>query len=348
MDLLTIMWINVSTYLNTIQLDYNKKANMTEDKKFHCPRCGVSMSLKANMTSHLKNRTLCEAKVADITREDALKMFEVTRKLPCIECQYCKKTVTKKSYTRHLLTCRNKPSSSTTTASSSSSSTVTNDVLLERLDRIEAMFNGLQQHGSTYNTFNNVVNNTLNITIKPYGSETMTHLTSEFLSHCLHNPTKGITKLIENIHYNADVPENYNLKFKSNKNGTFEKYMDEQWIECDASNTLDELIRKGYRVLSKHYDDNYRDKPEYDEDDLKREAIEMFRFLADTTSVKYCSVKRDMRLLVKNKTVYVIAPPNNGVEPMEGDGHEDVGEGDVDQDGDVETESLVEDTTSTE
>jgi hypothetical protein len=294
------------------------------------------MSLKANMTSHLKNITLCEAKVSHITREDALKMFEVTRKLPSIECHFCKKIVTKKSYTRHLTTCRNKPSSSI-------SSTVTNDVLLERLNRIEAMFNGMQQqHSITYNTYNN---NTLNISVKPYGSETMTHLTSEFLSHCLENPSKGITKLIENIHYNADVPENYNLRFKSNKNGTFEKYMDEQWIECDSSNTLDELIRKGYRVLSKHYDDNYRGKPEYDEDDFKREAIEMFRFLADTTSLKYCSVKRDMRLLVKNKTVYVIAPPSNGGE------HDDIVEGDLDHNGYVETESLVEytmmDTTST-
>lgn len=270
------------------------------------------MSLKANLTSHLKNKTLCEAKVAEISREDALKMFETTRKLPVTECQYCQKTVTKKSYTRHLTTCRNKPSSST--GASNSNAAVNGDVILEKLNRIEAMFNSMQQ-GGTYNTYNNVVNNTLlNININPYGNETMSHLTTEFLSHCLHNPTKGITQLIENIHYNEKVPENHNIRFKSNKSNTFEKYMDEQWIECDASNTLDELIRKGYRVLSKHYDENFRGKPEYDDDDLKREAIEMFRFLADTTSLKYCSVKRDIRLLIKNKTFYVIAPPNSSNE----------------------------------
>jgi hypothetical protein len=62
--------------------------------------------------------------------------------------------------------------------------------------------------------------------------------------------------------------------------------------------------------MSKHYDENFRGKPEYDEDGMKREAIEMFRFLADKSSVKYCSVKRDIRLLIKNKTFYVIALPN--------------------------------------
>lgn len=284
------------------------------------------MNLKANITSHLKNKTLCEPKTADISREDALKMFETTRKLPIIECQYCKKIVTKKSFTRHLTTCRSKPSSST---EASSSNTVNGDVILEKLNRIEAMFSSMQQ-GGTYNTYNNVVNNTLlNISIKPYGNETMSHLTTEFLSHCLHNPTKGITQLIENIHYNENVPENHNIRFKSKKSNTFEKYTDEQWIECDASNTLDELIRKGYRVLSKHYDENFKGKPEYDDDDLKREAIEMFRFLADTTSIKYCSVKRDIRLLIKNKTFYVIAPPNLANEPTLDVGNEELVNDDV-------------------
>lgn len=280
---------------------------MTEDKKFHCPRCGTSMNLKANMTSHLRNKKLCPAKVADIPREDALKMFEVIKKLPCIECQYCKKSVTKKSYTRHLTTCRNIPSSST---SSSNEGVINADIIMEKLNRIEAMFRGIQQ-GSMINTYTNIVNNNLTINVNPYGSETLTHLTTDFLSHCLHNPTKGITKLIENIHYNDQVPENKNIRFKSNKNNTFEKYMDDQWIECDASNTLDELIRKGYRVLSKHYDETIRGKPEFDEDELKREAIEKFRFLADTNSLKYCSVKRDIRLLIKNKTFYVIVPPTS-------------------------------------
>ena len=70
---------------------------------------------------------------------------------------------------------------------------VNGDVILEKLNRLEAMFKGIQQTGS-FTTFNNIVNNTLNININSFGNESMTHLTSDFLSHCIHNPTKGITQ----------------------------------------------------------------------------------------------------------------------------------------------------------
>jgi hypothetical protein len=57
--------------------------------------------------------------------------------------------------------------------------------------------------------------------------------------------------------------------------------------------------------------DYYIENPEYYEDDIKRLAIERFRFLADTACQQYCSVKRDIRLLIKNKTAYVVASPDN-------------------------------------
>jgi hypothetical protein len=130
-----------------------------------------------------------------------------------------------------------------------------------------------------------------------YGQETIAHLTTEFLTHCLLNPTKGITQMLETIHYNADEPHNKNIRFKSSKHKTYEKYIAGQWIECDASNTLDELIRKSYRILNEHYVKNFLES-----DDTTREFIERFRFLADAKSVYYKAVKRDIRLLIKNKS----------------------------------------------
>lgn len=274
-------------------------------KKFICPRCGVECSLKANLTSHLNNKTLCEGKVSNISREDALKLFQRERKLPSVSCQYCNKIVSNKSLKRHLTICNKKPIDINNVQIDDDIETrIVNRVLEEIKDR----FTGVIQN-NTYQTINN--NTTVFVNLKTFGNEDMTHLTNDFLSHCLLNPTKGITQLIENIHYNKDVPENNNIRFKSNKNNTFEKYYESKWIECDASNTLDELIRKGYRVLSKHYADYFIDNPEYYEDNIKRLAIERFRFLADTGSQQYCSVKRDIRLLIKNKTAYVVASPDN-------------------------------------
>lgn len=287
---------------------------MADNKQFSCPRCGLQTNLKANLSIHLKSKKPCEPKLSNIAREEVLKGLKRERKLPTIECTYCNKVICKKSLVKHLTVCVNKPS---TSQNQTQPNAIDHDERDSRL--FDAFMNILQKEirelkqqltQSSAQTIHNVVNNnTINININPFGNENMTHLTSEFLSHCLLNPTKGITKLIENIHYNDDAPENKNIRFKSNKNNTFEKYLGEQWIECDASNTLDELIRKGYRVLNQHYVDNFMDNPDYD-DDIRRQSIERFRFLADTTCIQYCSVKRDIRLLIKNKTFYVIAPPD--------------------------------------
>lgn len=287
-----------------------------ERKKFTCPRCGASTDLKANLTCHLRSKTPCDTKFSSISREDVLKSLQKERKLPCVECVHCKKTVCTKSIKRHLSVCSNKPDKPQPEQSNNTGHTVEDErdsrLLNKLIDIIQREFKDLrgQALNNVYQTINNVVSNTININVNQFGNETLSHLTMDFLSHCLMNPTKGITKLIENIHYNDDVPENKNIRFKSNKNNTFEKYSDEQWIECDASNTLDELIKRGYRVLSKHYADNYMDNPEYD-DDVRRQAIEKFRFLADTSCPQYCSIKRDVRLLIKNKTCYIVAYPGS-------------------------------------
>jgi hypothetical protein len=158
---------------------------------------------------------------------------------------------------------------------------------------------------------NNVTNNIINIQLNKYGDEDISHLTHEFLSYCLLNPRKGLPNLIENIHYNKDVPCNHNLKYKSTKQNLLEKYVEEGWIDCDASNTLEELIKKGYKILNSHFAEHYMNDPTIYEDEMKQRAYERFRFLSDTTSIEYFAVKRELRLLVKNKTMFLLASPDN-------------------------------------
>jgi hypothetical protein len=184
-------------------------------------------------------------------------------------------------------------------------------LMKSRMNKLENEVKKLKSHKPSTTT-NTIItnNNNINITLNSFGQETLTHLTHDFLSHCLLNPSKGFTSLIENIHYNNDVPENRNIRCKSLKRNVFEKYIDSEWRSCDASNTLDELIRKGYRILNTHYTQHFMNDPELMEDELRQRAYERFRFLCDKTCNDYFSVKRDIRLLVKDKTMYLIAPPD--------------------------------------
>jgi hypothetical protein len=201
-----------------------------------------------------------------------------------------------------------------------STSQTPNDILVAINDKLDMLSKAIHVQNITINTTNNnnIVNthNTNNITqnINNFGNETTSHLSHEFLEHCLRNPKKGMSKLIENIHYNPDIPENHNLRCRSLKQNTFEKLVDEEWRICDASNTLDELIRKGYRILNTHYAENVQSDPTFFDDEDRVQMYERFRFLSDTSCNDYFAVKRDLRLLVKDRTMYLLASPETKIE----------------------------------
>lgn len=281
---------------------------MEQAIEYKCERCGYDTPQKGNLVTHLKAKTPCTVKFSNISREVLL---EGLKKPPPThtrtKCTSCDKEISKHNVARHRSTCKGKK---TDTASSS----LSNDKIVEELrDEVKGLRADLakllQIPGVVNNITNNNINNTLNINMNSYGNEDISHLTHDMLSHCLFNPSKGLPQLIDNIHYNPNVPTNHNLRFKSSKHNSFEKLIGEQWHECDASNTLDELIRKGYKVLNAHYAEFYMTNPEYTENEMKQRALERFRFLSDKTSNEYHSVKRDLRLLVKDRTMYVIGLP---------------------------------------
>jgi hypothetical protein len=268
------------------------------------------------LISHLKNKTPCEAKVSNISVTDALDLFKKKEtKLQQLECVYCHKLITKRNMKRHIEISHSNIEENTLQTDNlviqENNDTDLKSFILKAID--EAMKKYVSNQPSQ-----NIVNNTniMNITINSFGNENLDHLTHDILTFCLMNPKRGITSLIDTIHYNDSMPMNKNIRYKSTKNNTFEKYFDNQWVECDASNTLDELIRKGYRVLNTHYLTHYVNDPSFD-DNVRRMAIEKFRFLGDTTSTEYFAVKRDLRLLIKNKTLYVVIPPQNDFDDNE-------------------------------
>jgi hypothetical protein len=285
-------------------------------KKFICPRCHYDTYTKCNIIKHLSIEKECHTDFSTISRSDALKDYKrAERKLERIKCDWCDKEVSKASLSRHRKTCSNKPLDiqgvqqqnsinifSTLNTLTQSIQQLTEVIIANNI--IPTKRNNIIQHITT-----NIQNVNANVTINNYGNEDTSHLTPEFLSHCLLNPTKGIYNLIDTIHYNPDVPSNHNILHKSVRNNTVQKYIGAQWIECDASNTLDELIRKGYRILNAHFLSHFANDPELHDDEIKARSLERFRFLGDKTCNDYHSVKRELRCLIKDKTMYVIASP---------------------------------------
>lgn len=302
---------------------------------FTCERCEKEFTCKRNLIHHLQKQNKCWPKRANSPDVESLLTKINTKQVNEINfpCKYCtQKFNSKSAMYKHSKKCRENLQHNIINDNSikneASASQIQHNILeainetidkaiSEKLDKI---INSNNVQNITINTTNNNIINTQNTTnnitqtINNFGSETTTHLSLEFLEHCIRNPKKGMSKLIENIHYNPEVPENHNLRCRSLKQNTFERLVDAEWRICDASNTLDELIRKGYRILNAYYAENVQSDPSFYDDEDRVQMYERFRFLSDTSCNDYFAVKRDLRLLVKDRTMYVLASPEINID----------------------------------
>lgn len=265
---------------------------------FTCRRCGYETSDRSNYKKHLYKKHVCCAKFEDVPIDQIRNEFETSKPLKeGFKCEYCNKEYgSRQGLYTHKKRCE---------------SEIEMLELQKKIKELEAKISSSNIANVTTTTINNIVNNiTTNnvVNLRSFGDEDISHLQDDFLSHCLLNPTKGLPSLIEKIYYNHDMPCNQNLRFKSWKKNLFEKYIESEWKECDASNTLDELMRKGYRILNAHYAHNFMNDPDIIENEQHK--YEYFRFLGDKKCPEYHVVKRDLRLLVKDKTMFLLAPPD--------------------------------------
>jgi hypothetical protein len=284
--------------MNTINTEV-KDATASTPSRFVCERCGHDAKTKQNLVTHLRKQKVCETSFSKRQREVIIaELTTPPEREKRFECEFCKKKYSSSvGKCKHKKICPFRPE-------------VVIQTMAKELAEVKAKLNILETKAvgaSNINTQNNYIN-TLNIHINNFGNESTIHLTNDFLNHCLLNPSKGLTSLIEKIHYNEELPENHNIRHKSTKQNLMQRFIDNIWHDCDASNTLDELIKKGYRILSTYYSKHVANNPQIVEDEMRSRIYERFRFLCDKKSVEYCAVKRDLRVLVKDKTMYLLAP----------------------------------------
>jgi hypothetical protein len=309
------------------------------DKIWECKRCLHKASTKSNLLSHLRNKKICKVNAdggtaVDITEhiKELLTPDPTPKKYACQHCN--RQFNTRQSKSRHLSTCKAKADTQVSKSNEVNVKNVDGDnhqvmnvdnqkeKQIEDLTQRVALLEELLKSKNIVNNNIGYVNNNsgtsytqININVSPstqvnnFGEEDLSHLSDDFLSYCLMNPKKGMTNLIQNIHYNKDLPENHNLRFKSDKKNLFEKFVDSEWRLCDASNTLDELIKKGYRILNAHYTDFFMNDMSLMDDEMKQVMMERFRFLGDTKCTDYYDVKRNLRVLIKDRTMYLLASP---------------------------------------
>jgi hypothetical protein len=319
MNMCLLKEVYMSTYTypqisqdNTAQLTMTEQATNTTTTvtNYKCERCGDVKSTKSNLLQHLRKQKPCKTTYSTKSRED---IIDELRAPPLYEmnvenmfaCEYCNKALASApSKCQHKRICPRRPEMMMQTMIRHLQEELNkskSDIIDLRNQLTQSVVTNINNNTTIQNQQNNI------IIVNNYGNEAVPQFTPEFLNNCLLNPSKGLPSLIEKIHYNPDLPENHNLRHKSTKSNLFQKRIDSDWHDCDASNTLDDLIKKGYRILSSFFSEHVANDPSYGEDEMKMMMYERFRFLGDKKSLEYSAVKRDLRLLVKDKTIYLLA-----------------------------------------
>lgn len=270
---------------------------------FCCERCGYESKFKRNLVAHLERKKPCEIRKSNISREELLSKLE-DGKERTYECDKCEKFYA----TRQSLSVHRKKCSGDRCSSKDAIKT-----LQAQIEMLQKELATVKQLGSGTTNNTNIMDNSITIqnlqinspALRTFGNESMDHITNDFLKSCVLQTYDGLKAFLHELHWNPDVPENHNIRFKSNKQKSLEIYKDDRWIECNQTTTLDELIKKGYKVLFQSFIQNMDSDPQLQ--DYKAEIHDWFSRVSSHSGIPYFNLRRDICLLIKDKTMYALA-----------------------------------------
>ena len=108
-------------------------------------------------------------------------------------------------------------------------------------------------------TTNNVTTN--NIQLNSYGNEDLSHITDTLKTNLLNIPYGMIPKMIEEVHFNDNKPENKNIQLTNKKENKIKIFSGNKWIYKNKDETINYLIDGKYFILDSHYDNvNFNNK----------------------------------------------------------------------------------------
>ena len=136
--------------------------------------------------------------------------------------------------------------------------------------------NTITDNSTNHNTINN--NNTFNINVnfaqgkRNFGEERVDYLTPEFIRECLQDFTQGLGKMVKEVYFNPEYPENHTVRVHSTKQKLMKVTMDGNVSYIPNAAAGRRATTKLGTVLQQHLEPlvellTHLSKKDYDEDD---------------------------------------------------------------------------------
>ena len=235
---------------------------------YSCEICNVFTNLKSNHNRHLKTKKHERNKqqFAPMNQNEPQmnqnepqmnqnepQMNQAIKKEYNYKCQYCEETFnTLPSKRRHELhRCKKIPVDNTNILKQFIKQQKTHEKEKAAMKKQIEML--ITKVGSTTikNNNSNNINNT--IVLNNYGQEDLSHITDVIKTQFLKIPYGMIPKMIEEVHFNKDKPENKNIKITNSRDNKLKIYKNNKWVYKDKSETLNDLVDSKYFMLDTHY-----------------------------------------------------------------------------------------------
>lgn len=246
----------------------------TELTCYTCHRCGYVGKTRQALMRHLEKKNICRPLVSNKTVEDVIKSYEKEYCLTAVHCEWCNKKFNFKSNLHtHKKTCKENPQHSI--EQTSSSTTVSKSDFEELKQMVKQLLEQRSEQHITYNTTNvqNIqTQNNIQINVNAVGKESLDHLLENKDRLVTILKSKDLVELVRLINFNADVPENHNVKRITKSRDYYKnQYLaavqeDGKWRNVEKEVALRAIINKGFNAMMDNMILLLNDKTISDED----------------------------------------------------------------------------------
>lgn len=243
---------------------------------YECPRCKYTSSYITNYRHHLSRKTKCSAMYSNTEPSDLLRQLDEVVKLQSVyECEFCNKGfTTSQGKWQHKQRCKSKPNQMTgdkvkdLEGQISEMRKMIHQLQENKQPMVQNVTNNYIVNNGQMNT-NSQVNNNNHYPLRAFGEENKECLSLEDLGDYFFM-NLDFKKLIENLHFDPDYPENQNIRIKSSKRNLMEIYRGNKWDIVTFVNGLSEVLQNGNKIFRDYHSNN----KETIQDEMTKEELE--------------------------------------------------------------------------
>ena len=156
----------------------------------------------------------------------------------------------------------------------------------------------LDRVGNVTNNITNNNNQQQNIYINNHGNENLDYINQQYLNNLIKSPYGALPKLLKNIHFHPEHPENYNVII-TNKKLKYAKVWDGvKWKLQDKTEIIKNMVDKGFNIIEGQFLTNCKDL-----ESQKNKNYTQFQKLYDNGDKKlHKELEKDTEMLILNNS----------------------------------------------